>query len=295
MLCQKCEKEIPENNAVCSYCGTSVSHNSKTNPKGAKKRSRKKNAKNNITHISKANTSPEAQPNQPKPEISNPPQPEPEIKTIPTELPQAAPPAPQPEIPAQPTVTQPEVSQDVNISFEKVKLDSELPKADNKNTLPDASGIIYEIAEELYYREKADAEIEALCRPPFKKVFSDEQLSRLNEQARADARDIAQSAVSGFEMNLTENKKSENGASKESNAANPISTAKAFWLQLVLMVPILNIILGIAFSFNSSSNLNIRAYSRAFLVWCIISVIIALATVSALYFTNGALWYNPAN
>ena len=75
-----------------------------------------------------------------------------------------------------------------SVGMASVKKDSDLPKANNQHILPAASGIVYEIAEELYCREKTAAEIEALCQPPFRKVFDSQRMEQLDRQATEETR-----------------------------------------------------------------------------------------------------------
>lgn len=299
MLCKKCERVIPDNQSVCLYCGTSavdvMSEKLNDNNYINKKRNRKKNKKNNITNINNMIESEtpiltdKKTLQESKPEISAP-QNTPEIPVIPTEQPQQTTlPSQTPEI-SSPSVEQPQNTPTGNISYtETVTKNSDLPVPDNKHTLPDTSGIIYEIAEELYLREKTEAEIEALCQPPFKKVFSEKQLRQLDEQAREKAKIMVSSAItestqlsdkSEIPQTVSDNTKSDDKHSKS------ISTAKAFLLQLILLIPLANIIFAFAFSFGKTSNNNIKAYSRAFLIWSLILIILSCILIAFMYFSN---------
>ena len=308
MLCKNCEKVIPDNEMVCSYCGTSAldiqNKNGNTKNNNAKysnrKRNRKKNRHNNITNINETtlnNTENEQTPTEPlcnmpqtfKPEIEQP-QNTPEMPPSQTEQPQSPPPPPQPEITKPPVVPQNDISDtqtdnsDIMFGVERVKRDSDLPKPDNKHTMGESSGIVYEIAEELYRKEKTESEIEALCQPPFKKVFSQKQIEELNRQAEEKTRTLVSSTV---EPEKKETKpEPEPQIIEPPKENNPISTAKAFALQLVLFVPIVNIITALIFGFRKNSNLNMKAYSRAFCIWCVIVMAVSLAYISFLYFSD---------
>ena len=296
MLCKKCERVIPENQTVCSYCGTSAvdilsdgeKSNKNNNQYSNRKRNRKKNKRNNITHINDAiktepaqstAESPDKMPQKIKPEIETP-QNMPEIPVAPTEQ-------PQPEIPKPPAELPKDIEVDTLSEIERVEKDSELPKADNKRTLPDSSGIMYEIAEELYMKEKTASEIEALCQPPFKKVFSEKQIEQLNEQAKEKARTLASSTITEPEIEVKPEPEIVPEKQETDNKQNPsVTTAGAFLLQLVFLIPIVNIITAMCFSFGKKANISLKSYSRAFLIWCIIIMSAALVYFAVFYFVN---------
>ena len=308
MLCKNCEKVIPDDETVCSYCGTSAldiqSKNGNTKKDIAKysnrKRNRKKNKRNNITNINETrlidteSAKPATEPlcNMPqefKPELE-PPQTTPEMPPSQSEQPQSPPPLQQPEITKPPVMPQNDIADtetdnsDVVFGIERVKRDSDLPKPDNKHTMSDSTGIVYEIAEELYRKEKTASEIEALCQPPFKKVFSQKQIEELNRQAEEKTRSLVSSTV---EPEKKETKPEPQPQIIEPpKEQNPISTAKAFLLQLVLFVPVVNIITALIFGFRKNSNLNMKAYSRAFCIWCVIVMAVSLVYISVLYFSD---------
>lgn len=298
MLCKKCERVIPENQTVCSYCGTSavdilsedVKSNKNNNQYSNRKRNRKKNKRNNITHINDAiktepaqstTENPDKMPQKIKPEIETP-QNMPEMPIAPKEQ-------PQPEIPNPPVEIPKDIEVDTLSEIERVEKDSELPKPDNKRTLPDSSGIMYEIAEELYMKEKTASEIEALCQPPFKKVFSERQIEQLNEQAKEKARKLASSTIPEPKIEvkpepeiIPEKEEPENKQNKS------ITTAGAFLLQLVFLIPIVNIITSMCFAFNKTANPSLKSYSRAFLIWGVIIMLAALVYFAVFYFLNPA-------
>ena len=71
---------------------------------------------------------------------------------------------------------------------------------------------------------------------------------------------------------------------KENPITKPISAWKFFWLILLSLVPVVNVIAFICLSFKPMSNLNIKAFSRAsiaysliyteavvFAIWCVLS------------------------
>ena len=307
MLCKNCENVIPDNETVCSYCGTSAldiqAKNGTTKKDNAKysnrKRNRKKNRRNNITNINEPllkceepeKTTLEPLDNMPqtfKPELE-PTKATPEMPPSQTEQPQSPPPPQQPEITAPPVTPQKSESDtatdnsETMFGIERVKRDCDLPKPDNKHTMNAASGIVYEIAEELYRKEKTASEIEALCQPPFKKVFSEKQIEELNRQAEEKTRTLVSSTVEPPKKEVEPETIQQIAEPPKEN--NPISTAKAFALQLALFVPIVNIITALLFAFRKNSNLNMKAYSRAFCIWCVIIMTALLVCLSVLYFS----------
>ncbi|MDD6489902.1 MAG: hypothetical protein PUG48_08840 [Clostridia bacterium] len=306
MLCKNCENVIPDDETVCSYCGTSAldiqnkNGNTKKEYNSNRKRNRKKNRRNNVSDINgtgfnntesvKSTAEPLCNmPQKFKPELE-PPQNTPEMPPSQTEQPQNPPPPPQPEITKPPVTPQNDMTDteindsDVMSGIERVKRDSDLPKPDNRHTMSESTGIVYEIAEELYRKEKTASEIEALCQPPFKKVFSQKQIEELNRQAEEKTRTLVSSTV---EPEKKETKpEPEPKIIEPPKEQSPISTSKAFLLQLVLFVPIVNIITALIFGFRKNSNLNMKAYSRAFCIWCVIVMAVSLVYISVLYFSD---------
>lgn len=124
---------------------------------------------------------------------------------------------------------------------------------------PQTEGIMYEVAQELYRREKTQAELEALCQPPFHRNFTEGEKCDLDRQSAEQTRQMLNSASEklGEPTFLPE------GLYDERD--KPISTAAAFSLMILLLVPGVNIISAIYYSFSSSANRNKRAIGRAFL------------------------------
>lgn len=122
---------------------------------------------------------------------------------------------------------------------EYVLYDSDLPPCDNARTLPHSSGILYEIADELYRNEQTAARLTAEEPPPFKKSFDrkhhEKHFVKTDESIR-----------------------------------KPINTALAFLIQLMLLIPIFNVIFALYFAFHKNTNINVKSYSRAFLILCLV-------------------------
>lgn len=166
------------------------------------------------------------------------------------------------------------------VGTEYVKSDSDLPKADNQHTLPDAAGIVYEVAEELYCREKTAAEIEALCQPPFRKVFDAQQMERLDRQAAEATRRLLSEWTDGTETAPV--------ASANTDDQQPVSFAQAFGLQTLLMIPVVNVAAALLLGFRKCGNANVKACCRAFLLWLVLLMTVALGFLAVGYFTEPA-------
>ncbi len=61
---------------------------------------------------------------------------------------------------------------------------------------------------------------------------------------------------------------------KENPITKPLSFWKFFWLIFVGLIPVLNIITYLILAFKPMSNLNIKAYSRAGLVYSVIYTVL---------------------
>ncbi len=294
MLCKSCEKEIPENQTVCLNCGTSAlapeTAEEPTQKKHTKKRGRKRNRTEANTALltvvekekEQSTVSPETAVNSDTAADT--------ANAVTNNDPETDRDVSMPELQynTADTIKEPENEEAAFSSVERehtvylplgtqyVKLDNELPKADNKHTLPDSSGIIYEIAEELYKKEKTASEIEALCQPPFKKVFDSKQIEQLERQAEEKTRRML--------LSTTDDKELDGKSSVSVKEYKPLSTAKAFFTQLLLLLPLVNIVTALVFSFGKKSDPNIRAYNRAFLIWTTIAIISALSFFAYDYF-----------
>lgn len=141
--------------------------------------------------------------------------------------------------------------------------------------VPQTEGIVYEIAEDLYRREKTQAELEALCQPPFHKKFTDGEKYELDRESEEQTRHLLNSAREqiGEPAFLPE------GLYDERD--KPISTAAAFRMMIFLLIPGVNIIAAVYYSFASAANRNKRAMSRAFLLGSLLvmSVLLIMLTV----------------
>ncbi|PIE52853.1 hypothetical protein CSA37_04215 [Candidatus Fermentibacteria bacterium] len=62
----------------------------------------------------------------------------------------------------------------------------------------------------------------------------------------------------------------------EKDRTEPFSTGGFFLVQLVLLIPVVNLILLLIFAFSGSMNVNLQNYSRAMLIWTLIGVVITI-------------------
>lgn len=76
----------------------------------------------------------------------------------------------------------------------------------------------------------------------------------------------------------------------------PLSTSAFFWTQVILFLPIINIILLFIWSFRKKSNANRKAYSRSILIWLLIIIIALIIGIIVLlafgYPMNINYWLN---
>lgn len=59
----------------------------------------------------------------------------------------------------------------------------------------------------------------------------------------------------------------------------PLKTASFFWTQVLLLIPVINIILLLIWAFRERSNVNRKAYARSILIWMVLLLVAALAGV----------------
>ncbi len=166
----------------------------------------------------------------------------------------------------------------IPMGYEYVRTDGELPFPDNRRTMPEASGIIYEIADDLYRREKTATEIEALAQPPFRRVFDRNRIKELDRQAKAEAETLL-----SVPADTAKAHEQEKGTEKK-----PFTTARAFLLQLVFMIPVINLVTALVLSFGRSGDASVRAYSRGFVIWSAVFLSAALCFFAVSYFTEPA-------
>ncbi len=143
--------------------------------------------------------------------------------------------------------------------------------SDKKSTIRYAlDGVEYEIAEELYIREKTEAENDERAAPPFHKVFDEQTRQRLDTQFR-------QRQNVGYGSNY--------GTAGEPYGSG-ITTARAFALQFVLMLPVINLITALFLSFRRKTAPSVKAYCRGFTIWTSLFLSAALGFFAFSYFMH---------
>lgn len=228
-------------------------------PKG-KKKSRRKNKKNVVTYALEIETDA-------SPEITEPQQPKPEIPAEVPLVPEKSPPAALPEKP--PLVLGEGIETDIPTE---------------QQGAGKASGIVYELAEELYRREKTMTELEALCQPPFHKQFTPAQQDRLDrESEERTGRLLAAAAKAAVKEPVF----LPDRESDETEKA--LSVPEVFLMQLILLLPVVNVIAASVWAFSGRSDRNRRSFGRAFLLWTGIVLTAVLLFVSFRYVQSAFL------
>lgn len=62
----------------------------------------------------------------------------------------------------------------------------------------------------------------------------------------------------------------------------PMKTASFFWTQVVLLIPVLNILLLFIWAFRKHSNANRKAYARSILIWIILVMVAVFSVLIAM-------------
>ena len=132
-----------------------------------------------------------------------------------------------------------ESGQAVSVGYdEQLKPEEEPAPADNdlfshsdKRRSFHSQGIVYDVAEELYIRERTRMDIESLCHP----------LSEIRSEFNKDEK-------------------------KPEPPQKTLSTAKAVVLQLLFLLPVVNILSAIVLSFVPLADKSIRSYARGYII-----------------------------
>ena len=121
-------------------------------------------------------------------------------------------------------------------------------------------GLIYEIAEELYIKEKTAAELEALAKPPFHQNFDEDKKTSLDREAvHRTRRVIAAAGEAAYQPCFLPE------AVYEDNA-KPLDTRQALLAELLMLIPFVNIAAAVLIAMNPSMNESLRSFCRAFLL-----------------------------
>ncbi len=160
-----------------------------------------------------------------------------------------------------------------------IRTDARLP-GETTTALPVGKGIVCELAEEIYRKEKTQTELEALYQPPFRKVFTQAQKEKMDREAHKRALQLLkQSAQTPPELVFLPD-----GTHRDPEA--PLQTATVFWMQLVLMIPGVNLLTALILSFRSATNRNQKAVYRAFLIWSVIFSALLLGYLLFFFFSD---------
>ena len=131
-------------------------------------------------------------------------------------------------------------------------------------------GLIYEVAEELYIKEKTAAEIEALAGPPFHKNFDEITKERLDKNAsRRTVRVLSSARDSAYRPAFLPDTSFE-------ETSKPMETKQALLTELLMLVPFINIAAAVFVIMDPGANKNLRSFCRAFLI--ITGVVMILLT-----------------
>lgn len=103
-------------------------------------------------------------------------------------------------------------------------------------------------------------------------IPTDKQQSEPAPQYEEDAKEEAVMAVSPAVRRMV-------GTDKR---ARPMRTAGFFGTQLLLLIPVINIILLFVWAFRRRSNFNRKAYARSILIWILIVLLLMLAGLIAM-------------
>lgn len=143
-----------------------------------------------------------------------------------------------PVLPDAPVITEPEKNtppgKDRPVKPEIISegFSSEAAVTGNITTYSESRGLIYEIAEELYIKEKTAAELEALAKPPFHKNFDEERKGELNRQVKARTRRlIAAAGESSYTPTFLPEAVYE-------DCSRPMETKQALLAELLLLIPV---------------------------------------------------------
>lgn len=131
-------------------------------------------------------------------------------------------------------------------------------------------GLIYEIAEELYIKEKTVSEIEALAAPPFRRNFDSDTKQRLDRAAsRRTGRILSDAGTAAYQPTFLPEAIYE-------ESSKPMETKQALLTELLLLIPFINIAVAVFVASDKSANKSLRSFCRAFLI--ITGVVMILLT-----------------
>lgn len=83
--------------------------------------------------------------------------------------------------------------------------------------------------------------------------------------------------------------------STENKYNNPLTTAQFFCVQLLFMVPVVNLFFIFLWSLKKNVNKNLKAYSRSILIWFLIVSILSIFALLTFTFMQNPLPFNLFN
>ncbi len=141
-------------------------------------------------------------------------------------------------------------------------------------------GLIYEIAEELYIKEKTVSELEALARPPFRRNFDENTRYRLDRQAvRRKDHVLSSAREASYELSFLPE-------SAYEESCKPMETRQALLTELLMLIPFVNIAAAVFVSMDKSANKNLRSFCRAFLILTGVVMILLTGVLLGLMVNN---------
>ncbi len=80
--------------------------------------------------------------------------------------------------------------------------------------------------------------------------------------------------------------------SNENKYNKPLTTARFFFVQLLFMVPVVNLFFIILWSLKKNVNTNLKAYSRSILIWLLIASLLSIFALLTFTFIKNPLPFN---
>lgn len=149
----------------------------------------------------------------------------------------------------------PKPAKEPSIISEGFSTDISLKDKSAENNL----GLIYEVAEELYIKEKTAAEIESLAGPPFHKNFDEITKERLDKTAYRRTVHLLSSARDAYLPTFLPDTSYE-------DLSKPMETKQALITELLMFIPFINIAAAVFVMTDPDANQNLRSFCRAFLI-----------------------------
>lgn len=94
--------------------------------------------------------------------------------------------------------------------------------------------------------------------------------------------------ISQIDSNFYDNQNNSN----ENKYNKPLTTAQFFFVQLLFMIPVVNLFFIILWSLKKNVNKNLKAYSRSMLIWLLIASIFSIFALLTFTFIQNPLPFN---